>query len=65
MVVCKNDTSLMKDKKWGKVLFELFSVKTQFKMLQNKFFFLKKKGLFRILRESFPLGITANFRFLS
>ena len=56
----------MKDKKWGKVLFELFSVKTQFKMLQNKFvFFFKKKGLFRILRESFPLGITADFRFLS
>ena len=44
MVVCKNDTSLMKDKKWGKVLFELFSVKTQFKMLQNKFvFFLNKR----------------------
>ena len=63
MVVCKNDPSLMKDKKWGKVLFELFGVKTQFKMLQNKFFFLKK-GLFSILRESFPLGITANFRFL-
>ena len=63
MVVYKNDPSLMKDKKWGKVLLELFSVKTQFKMLQNKLFFLKK-GLFRILRESFPLGITANFRFL-
>lgn len=43
----------MKDKKWGKVLFELFSVKTQFKMLQNKFF-LKKKDCSEFNVNHFP-----------
>ena len=55
MVVCKNDTSLMKDKKLGKVLFELFSVKTQFKMLQNKFvFFFKQKDCSEFYVNHFP-----------